>query len=141
VFLSEIRNYSSAAARRIEITVGVAYKEDTARVMKIIRNSLVETPFVLVEPSPDVYIDNLGDSAVNINIWCWVPFSVWFDMKKQLVQQIKRELENNGIEIPFPQRVVYLAKEGNKGSQTAGQHVTNEIRGGPNLDEYSQQNE
>jgi small-conductance mechanosensitive channel len=111
VFLSEIRNYSHAAARRVELTIGVAYKEDTDRVIGIIRKSLQETPLVLVEPEPDLFVDSLGDSAVNISVWCWVPFSVWFDMKKQLLEQIKRALDANGIEIPFPQRVVYLAKE------------------------------
>lgn len=111
VFLSEIRNFSSAAARRVEISVGVAYKEDSTKVIGMIRKNLKETPLVLVEPEPDVYVDSLGDSAVNINVWCWVPFSVWFDMKKQLVQQVKRELDANKIEIPFPQRVVYLNED------------------------------
>ncbi len=36
VFLSEIRNYSIAAARRAEISVGIAYKEDVAKVIGII---------------------------------------------------------------------------------------------------------
>lgn len=112
VFLSQIRNYSYSAARRVELALGVAYKEDTNRVIAVIKNSLQETPLVLVEPEPDIFVDSLGESAVNISVWCWVPFSVWFDMKKQLLEQIKRALDANGIEIPFPQRVVYLAKEG-----------------------------
>ncbi|MGI0036978.1 MAG: mechanosensitive ion channel family protein, partial [Nitrososphaera sp.] len=106
VFLSEIRNYSSAAARRIELSLGVAYKENLSKVISIIQGSLAKTPMVLVEPEPDIYIDSLGDSAVVVNVWCWVPFTVWFDMKKQLVEQLKAELDRNEIELPFPQRVV-----------------------------------
>lgn len=108
VFLSEIRNFSGAAARRVEFTISVAYKEDTVEVINVIKESLTNTPLVLIEPTPDLYVDNLGDSSVNINVWAWVPFSVWFDMKKQLVEQIKRELDAKGIEIPFPQRVLHL---------------------------------
>jgi small-conductance mechanosensitive channel len=119
VFLSEIRNYSSAVARRVEITVGIAYKENIAKVSEILRKSLKETPLVLVEPEPDIYINDFGDSTVNINVWCWVPFSVFFDVKKQLMQQIKHELDSNNIEIPFPQRVVYLAKNGGNGEPRA----------------------
>ena len=114
VFLSEIRNYSNAAARRVEISVGVAYKEDTARVIEIIRKSIKETPLVLVEPEPDIYANNLGESAVQINVWCWVPFSVVFDMQKQLVSQIKRDLQTNNVEMPFPQRVVYISATNRK---------------------------
>jgi small-conductance mechanosensitive channel len=126
VFLSEIRNYSSAAARRVEITVGIAYKEDVSKVAEIIQKNLKETPLVLVEPEPDIYINDFGDSAVNINVWCWVPFSVFFDLKKQLMQQIKHELESNNIEIPFPQRVVYLAKNGGKGGPIVAANLTDE---------------
>ncbi|MEO9364290.1 MAG: mechanosensitive ion channel family protein [Nitrososphaera sp.] len=113
VFLSEIRNYSGAAARRVELVIGVSYDSDAQKAIGIIQQSLKDTPLVLVEPAPDVYVDSLGASAVNINIWCWVPFTVWFDMRKLLVEQIKRELEVNGIEIPFPQQVVYV-KNGRK---------------------------
>ncbi len=142
VFLSEIRNYSSAAARRVEITVGIAYKEDVAKVVEIIKKNLKETPLVLVEPEPDIYINDFGDSAVNINVWCWVPFSVFFDVKKQLMQQIKYELDSNNIEIPFPQRVVYLAKSDGKGESKAPANITDageSVQERLSLDEYAQQ--
>lgn len=141
VFLSEIRNYSNAAARRVEISVGIAYKEDTAKVLAIIRKNLKETPLVLVEPEADVYVDSLGDSAVNINVWCWVPFSVWFDMRKQIIQQIKRELDANNVEIPFPQRVVYFAKQGRKRKGGSSDVPADEIREGLDIDEYVHQND
>jgi small-conductance mechanosensitive channel len=141
VFLSEIRNYSSAAARRVEISVGIAYKEDTAKVVGIIRKNLKETPLVLVEPEPDVYVDSLGDSTVNINVWCWVPFSVWFDMRKQIIQQIKRELDANNVEIPFPQRVVYLTKQGRRRKGGSSDVPPEEIHEGLNIDEYVHQND
>jgi small-conductance mechanosensitive channel len=141
VFLSEIRNYSNAAARRVEISVGVAYKENMDRVIEVVRKSLSDSPLVLVEPEPDIYVESLGDSAIQINIWCWVPFSVWFDIKKQLIQQIKRVLEANNIEIPFPQRVVYLASEERKRKSKGSQEKppTQEVRARLALDEYSEQ--
>lgn len=120
VFLSEIRNFSGAAARRVEISVSIAYKEDAAKVIEIIRKNLRETPLVLIEPAPDIYVNSLGDSSVNINVWSWVPFSVWWDMRKQLVEQVKKELDANKIEIPFPQRVVYLAEQGGSGRKSRG---------------------
>jgi small-conductance mechanosensitive channel len=141
VFLSEIRNYSTAAARRIEISIGIAYKEDTTKVIGIIRKSLKETPLVLVEPEPDVYVHSLGDSAINVNVWCWVPFSVWFDMRKQIMQQIKRELDTNNIEMPFPQRVIYLAQQDRMRKASSPDTSAGEIRKGLNIEEYEHQND
>lgn len=114
VFLSEIRNYSNAAARRIELTFRVAYKEDLGKVMTLIRNTLSSIPLILVEPEPDIYVGSLEDSSVVINVWCWTPFSVWFDLRKHLIQRIKVELDKNGIEIPFPQRVLRVISGGQK---------------------------
>jgi small-conductance mechanosensitive channel len=115
VFSSEIRNFSGAAARRVEFTLGIAYHEDMEQAIAVIKRTLADTPLVLVEPEPNIYVDSLGDSSVNINVWCWVPFSEWFPMKMQLVQQIKKGLDNGGIEIPFPQRVIHLAEKEGKG--------------------------
>lgn len=136
VFLSEIHNFSSAAARRVEFTIGVAYKEDTVEVIDVIKNSLDQTPLVLVEPLPDLYVDDLGESSVNINVWCWVPFSVWFDMRKQLVEQIKRELDAKGIEIPFPQRVLHVPAPAKKKKSKAGPvDLDRGASMGPNVEE------
>jgi small-conductance mechanosensitive channel len=38
----------------------------------------------------------------------WAPISEWFELKSNLVLKVKKNLEENGIEIPFPQQVVYL---------------------------------
>lgn len=108
-FSSQIRNFSGAAARRVELAIGIAYHEDMAKAISVIKKTLAEMPLVLVEPEPTIYVDTLGDSSVNLNVWCWVPFAHWFPMKTALVQQIKKALDDKGIEIPFPQRVIHLA--------------------------------
>ncbi len=144
VFLSEIRNYSGAVARRVEMVVGVAYKEDLDRAIEIIRKNLQAHSLVLVEPEPDIYVENLGDSAVNINVWCWVPVSVWFDMKKLLVKQIKQELDNNRIEIPFPQRVIYMGTERKKAGgarRLTRTEAEAEVKEKPSPQEYTKQDD
>jgi small-conductance mechanosensitive channel len=98
VFSSEIRNYSGAVARRVEISVGIAYGQDIDRAISVIRKTLNDTSLVLVEPEPSVYVDSLGESAIHINVWCWAPFSEWFSVKTMLVQKIKREFDINNIE-------------------------------------------
>ena len=63
-------------------------------------------------PPPMVFVDSLGDSSVNISIRIWAPSSVWYDVKMELLWKIKVELERNGIEIPFPQRVIWFGDKG-----------------------------
>lgn len=113
VFSSEIRNFSGAAARRIDLSIGIAYSEEIDNAISIIRMTLDNSDLVLVEPEPNIYVDALGDSSVNINVWCWAPFSEWFPLKTLLLMQIKQAFDKNNIEIPFPQRVIHFANKKN----------------------------
>jgi small-conductance mechanosensitive channel len=116
LFNSEILNLQKYPARRAEITVGIAYKEDAQRAIDTILKVLEEEPVVLAEPEPRVYVSELADSSVNITIWAWVPSELWLGQKLlrskyHLLQKIKEALDREGIEIPFPQRVNWFAEE------------------------------
>ncbi len=107
LFTSKIHNFSKYVARRAVISVGIAYSEDMKRAIDIILKTMDENSLVLAEPAPLVYVDELGDSSVNLSIRVWAPSSVWFIVRTQIVQQIKKVLDEAGIEIPFPQRVIW----------------------------------
>lgn len=111
LFNSEIKNLQKYPARRVDITVGIAYKEDAEKAIEVIKKTLDEMPYVLAEPEPMVFVDNLGDSSVNIAVRAWAPSEKWFDVRWQIVQKVKKALDDAGIEIPFPQRVNWFAEE------------------------------
>ena len=77
------------------------------KAIDVILKTVKENSLVLAEPAPLVYVDELGDSSVNLSIRVWAPSSVWFEVRTQIVQQIKKVLDEAGIEIPFPQRVIW----------------------------------
>ena len=110
VFTSQIRNFSKNIARRVEFQVGIGYKEDVAQAIAIINKTLYELPMVLVEPAPNVFVDTLAESSVNINVFAWVPWQHWFLMRQQLVERVKKQLDTVGVELPYPQRVIWFAE-------------------------------
>ncbi|ASJ01724.1 mechanosensitive ion channel protein MscS [Thermococcus gorgonarius] len=110
LFNSEIKNLQKYPARRVDIIVGIAYKEDAGKAIDVIKKTLDEMPYVLAEPEPLVFVDNLGDNSVNIAVRAWVPSEKWFDVRTQIVQRVKEALDREGIEIPFPQRVNWFAE-------------------------------
>lgn len=111
LFNSDIKNLQKYPARRVDIIVGIAYKEDAQRAIDVIKKTLEEMPYVLAEPEPAVFVDNLGDNSVNIAVRAWAPTEKWFDVRTQIVQKVKEALDREGIEIPFPQRVNWFAEE------------------------------
>lgn len=108
VFNSVIKNIGATPARRLEFIVGIAYREDAEKAYQIIRNELSKHPFILAKPEPDVYVEELGDSSVNIRVRMWVPSSEWYNVKKEIIWRIKKAITEAGIEIPFPQNDVWF---------------------------------
>lgn len=111
VFTSPITNYVAHVARRFEYTVGIPYAADATVAVRIIKEVIREHPLALREPGPSVYVDELGDNAVNIKVRVWAPSSDWWDVRTELLWTIKAELEKNGIDMPFPQHEIWFRNE------------------------------
>jgi len=109
VFTTHITNYVANVARRFEYVVGIRYSDDAEKAMRIIGKLVEEHPFALINPPPEIFVDNLGESSVDIVVRVWGPISVWYEVRKTLLWKIKKALEAEGIEIPFPQRVIWQA--------------------------------
>ncbi len=108
VFTSNITNFVKNPLRRIEYKIGISYRENTDRAIKIIENLFLENPLVLKEPKPEVFVSGLGLNAIEITTRFWSPTKNWYETKKKILLEIKRELEGKGIEISYPQRIIYI---------------------------------
>lgn len=111
VFSSRITNFSANVARRFQYLVGIRYSDDADKASGIIKNLIDEHPLALKNPEPQVFVDNLGDNAVNLIVRIWSPATEWYGVKMELLWKIKQALEKEGIEIAFPQQVVWFANE------------------------------
>ena len=114
VFSSNIQNYVAHVARRFEYKIGIRYSDDAEKAVKIIKNLLDEHPLILKDPAPAIFVEELGESSVNLSIRIWAPSSHWFSVKMEMLWKIKVALEKEGIEIPFPQHVIWFADESKK---------------------------
>lgn len=61
-----IINYSTLPTRRIEITVGVDYQDDLKKAKDILLKIASDNPKILSDPAPLVYVNNLGESSVDL---------------------------------------------------------------------------
>ncbi len=111
VFTSSITNYVSNVARRFNYKVGIRYQDDADKAIRIIKELIDNEPFALHNPEPVVFVSELNDSSVDITVMIWGPVSEWYQLKMKMLWEIKKVLEENEIEIAFPQSVIWLGEK------------------------------
>ena len=111
VFTTSVINFVSNIVRRITYVIGIRYSDDADKAIDIIKNVVDQQALALKNPAPKAFVDNFGDNSVNIVVWVWAPASDWYELKMKLLLKLKKALEAEGIEIAFPQRVVWFGKE------------------------------
>ena len=116
IFTSQLRNFYGHIARRVEVTVGIAYKEDASAAIQLIQDMASRNPKIFAEPAPQVMVWELADSSVNILIKVWTVSQEWFPVRIEIMGLLKDLLDNAGIEIPFPHRTLWFgeSKDGTK---------------------------
>lgn len=110
VFTSTLINYEAYSIRRIDYLIGIRYNDDANVAINAIRERIDAEPFALVNPEPIIFVSNLGDNSVDIAIRFWVPTQEFYTIKFQLLNSLKIAVEAKGIQIPFPQRVLWHEK-------------------------------
>ena len=103
-----IINVSYMDRRRVEIKVGVSYDADIAKTKEILMRIAMEQPALLKDEPVDVFVDELGDSAVVFGVRLWVSNEEFFKTKWSMNEEIKQELDKNNISIPFNQIDVHI---------------------------------
>jgi len=94
---------------RIRIPIGVAYDSDIDKVIETLKDIAKENENVVDEPSPRIRIRGFSDSAINVELLCWIkrPAERGVVMHRLNYQLIKR-FRDEKIEIPFPQRDLHV---------------------------------
>lgn len=105
---SNIINYNRLPIRRVDLQVGVAYKEDLAKVIDLLNEVAYKNPICLDEPAPLLISQGFGDSSVNYQFSVWGKTENYLDLRNSMQVDIKAAFDAAGIEIPFPHRSLYM---------------------------------
>lgn len=108
---SVIQNYTKITNRRFEYTVGIGYDDNIKTAKEIILKVLRSDKRILTTPAPEVFVKNLGDSAVNLTIRAWTIKDNFWSANYENQENIKIALQEAGISIPFPQREMRIISD------------------------------
>ena len=107
IIKSQVTTVTRFPIRRMDISVGVAYKEDVAKVIEALKSVADKNQYSLDEPEPLVVFKDFGESSLNFMLGLWFEKTQFLLLKNSIMKDIKVRFDEEGIEIPFPHRTLY----------------------------------
>jgi small-conductance mechanosensitive channel len=106
----DIINYTTITKEiRVRIAIGIAYDADVKKAKEMIKKISLEMDWVMEEPPPKVVVKSFGDSAVNLEARVWIKEPRRrMDTISHITDRVKEVFQEEGIEIPFPKRDIYI---------------------------------
>jgi small conductance mechanosensitive channel len=111
IYGDAITNFSAESTRRIDLVIGIGYDDDVQRAKALIQGVLSNEDRVLDDPAPTIMTLELGESSVNIAVRPWVKTSEYWPVRGELLERIKKALEDSGLSIPYPQRDLHIVSQ------------------------------
>jgi len=114
VFKSNITNYSRNPQRRFVFKLGIGPEGNSDKALEIVLKRIKALDFVLNDPGPDGWIEEIGDSTINLTFVAWIDQNQtsFLKARSEAMRLAKRELEANGFTLPEPTYRVRMAGEG-----------------------------
>jgi small-conductance mechanosensitive channel len=107
---ANITNMNRFPIRRVDLQIGVAYKEDLGQVAAILKAVADKHPLCLEEPAPMIIAQGFGESSVDYQLSVWAKTENFLALRNAMQNDIKNAFDREGVEIPFPHRTLFLGE-------------------------------
>lgn len=113
LYSNMVINNTGYGKRRFNVIVGISYDDDIEKAKELAEKVLDEAESVDSEPAPQVLVDELGGSSVNLKLRGWTDNqkSNIVSGASEVTELIKNKYDDAGIDIPYPIRTVYMENE------------------------------
>jgi small conductance mechanosensitive channel len=105
---TKVINYTRSDPRMVRVTFGIAYEDDIGKARRALLDVVDKDERVHAEPAPAIYVSELGDNAVSLELRAWTQGSNWVQLRFDVIERGKLALDAAGISIPFPQRDLHI---------------------------------
>lgn len=105
---TSLTNTSGNKERRMDVQVGISYSADLKKAKEVLLSLLEENEKVLKDRDIKVFVEELADSAVILNMRCYFAQEDFWEEKWRMTEEAKLALDKAGIEIAYPQLDVHV---------------------------------
>lgn len=95
----KIVNHSIEPIRRVDIRLNLSYNTDLERIRDIFTTSVQADPRILLEPSPDLEIQEIAAGGIKTLLTVWVINYDYFRVRSDLNQRLKQSLDGAEVQL------------------------------------------
>ena len=106
-----LANYSKNGTVRADISFGISYESDVEKAKQVLAIVLAENESVLTEPAPQVFVQKLNESSVDLAAWPFVQIADYLTFQASISEYVKKAFDEAGIIIPYPQRDIHIISQ------------------------------
>jgi small conductance mechanosensitive channel len=106
-----LKNYTRNGRRRMDLSAGISYSDSIDTAFRVMRDIAAAESRFMKNPAPQVLVQSLGDSSINILLRAWAGADVYWSIYWDQMKNIKEKFDEAGLHIPFPQRDLHVYTE------------------------------
>jgi small conductance mechanosensitive channel len=104
-------NHSKHGETRVDVPIGIAYKEFIPRARKVVLEAMQQVQGIESTPAPEVVVTQMGASSIDMEVRVWIDdASQEIPVFHRVMEASKLALDAAGIEIPYPHLQLFVEK-------------------------------
>lgn len=107
---SNIKNFSTNEKRRLCLNFSVSYESDIDKVKKVLKKVIDKEELILKDEEVFIRLTEHSDSALIFTVRVYVLNKDFWNLKFDLLENVKKEFDKENITIPYPQLDVHMDK-------------------------------
>lgn len=111
VMSGPIENLTTNSMRKVPLVFGIGYPDNIDKAREVIKKVVDACPYVDHSQPVDIFVTKLGNSSVDFAVRPWCKTENYWNVHFYMQEHIKKEFDNAGIGIPFPQMDVHISKK------------------------------
>ena len=107
---SQMTNYTALGRRRVTQVITASYDAPAEDVKAACWDALANTPNILEDPAPAVYVTNYGESSIEYTIFCWCNAADYWDVYFSLGENLRTSFAKKGVEMTYDHLNVHIVE-------------------------------
>lgn len=108
---NSLTNVTEKNERKLDLKIDISYESDLRKAKEVIRRLLEEDDRIHKNDDMMIFVDSLGASSVVLGVRAWTNASDYWQVRWKLLEDIKLEMDKEGIVIPYQQVTVHVKEE------------------------------